>query len=142
MYIDIYGFMVVLLILWLIHLVYTENKNGLNFPEDESMAVSTPELCRSMFLHFLHTYKPTKLNTVVYLCVCVTCSPQTASVRSRILAPRTKLALRSQDLPPRIVIPQQVLLCRQGLCSHTKVNNSPILHPHLVHPVKIEANAC
>lgn len=40
-----------------IHLVYTENKNGLNFPDDESMAVSASELCRSIFLHLLHTYK-------------------------------------------------------------------------------------
>lgn len=29
----------------LVHLVYTEHKNGMNFPDDESIAVSEPNLC-------------------------------------------------------------------------------------------------
>lgn len=44
----------------LVYLVHTEHKNGVNFPDDESVAVSVPNaLWVTFFLHFLHTKNTT-----------------------------------------------------------------------------------
>lgn len=59
-------------------------------------------------------------------CACVFCSPQTLCARSMISAPRTEVALWSQDPPQEVLIPQQPPLCRLGLYSPAKVNDRTV----------------
>lgn len=111
----------------LVYLLFTENKNGLNFPDDESVAVSVQTLCGwppIIFLCFLHRVPP----NYVLLCVCYVfpCSPQTPCVRSKISAPKTEMDVRNRDPPTGVLIPQQSLPCRLGPCSTAKVNRRTI----------------
>lgn len=101
---------------------HAEHKNGVNFPDDESIAVSVPMWKTYNFHSLLHTQNTAELNIAVCVwVVCVPCSRLALFVQSRISAPRREAALWNRHPPRGVLIPQSSLLYHPDLCSPVKV---------------------
>lgn len=99
-------------------LVRSEDKNGDNFPDDESVAVSAQILC----LYLLPSLISDPNSCILLLC-CVTFphSPLTRCVRNKISAPRTETDVWNREPLTGIWIPRQSLMHQPGLFLTAKV---------------------
>lgn len=100
------------------HLTFTENKNGVNLPDDESIAVSAPDSFPALPTHTINK------RLAKYWCVCVCHLQSTASLhqehdissKDKDCSPESKSTTGNTDVTVTSAVSTRPALTRQGKC--------------------------